>query len=113
MNNHNLVIKVPSEIKIGAHTYKIWFDEREEDGDYKGSTLHRKREVLLNPLLHKQDLRITYLHEVMHILSDAYNQKMPEDEVGVMAQALGVFLYNNLGIELDFSNIPQRKIQGR
>lgn len=108
-----VVIKVPREVKIGAHTYRVWFDEREEDGDYKGSTLFRKREILLNPVIHKQDLRITYLHEVLHAVTDAYNQKVPEEAIGVIAQAMGAWLYGDLGIDVDFSNIPHRQVQGR
>ena len=107
------LIKVPATINIGSHSYRIWFDEREDDGDFKGSTLYRKREVLLNPSQHPQDLKITYLHEVIHTIAEAYSQRVPEEAVAVLAQGLGTFIYNNLDIDLDFSDIPSRKVDGR
>ena len=108
-----MIVKVPKEIKIGSHTYKVWFDEREDDGDFRATTLHGKCEVLLNPRLHPQQLRVTYLHEVLHVLGEAYSQKLPEEAVGVLAEALGTLLFSVLDLDFDFSDIPIRKVEGR
>ena len=108
-----MIVKVPKEVKVGLHTYKVWFDEREDDGDYHGSTLHRKREILLNPKLHPQQLRVTLLHEVVHALCAAYSLKLQEGDVDVLGEALGTFLFSVLDLDFDFSDIPVRKVEGR
>ena len=109
----SIVVKVPKEIKIGAHTYKVWFDEREDDGNFKGSTLYRKREIILSTELHPQDLRVTFLHEAIHMLTKAYSQVLSEDDVSVLGEALGAFLFGVLDLDFDFSDIPVRKVEGR
>lgn len=108
-----IIVKVPREIKIDPHSFKVWFDEREDDGDFGGTTLHRKREVLLNPKRHPQQLRVTYLHEVLHVLGEVYSQKLSEADTSVLAEALGAFLFGVLDLDFDFSDIPVRKVEGR
>ena len=108
-----VVIKIPKEIKVGSHTYRLWFDEREDDGNFRGTILHSKREIMLNPKLHQQDLRVTFLHEIVHALNKAYSQNLPEDDVSVLGEALGTLLFSILDIDFDFSDVPTRKVEGR
>ena len=104
-------IEVQPKLKIASHTYQVLFDEREDDGDFRGSALHRHHEVALNPKLHAQQLRVTYLHEVLHVIDQSYCMHLSEDAVGPLAEGLAEFLFNNLGIELDFSKIDTRKVR--
>ena len=107
-------IKIPKIIKIGSHSYKVYFDEREDDGDFRGSALHSHHEILLNPSLHKEQLRITFIHEVLHIIGQVFDMRDQSDEcILKTAEGLGILLFSDLGISFDFSNIPTRKVNGR
>lgn len=104
-------LKVPTNIKIGSHEYKVLFDEREEDGNFRGSILHKYHEILLNPDIHPQQLRVTFIHEVMHAVAHTYSIVPPEEDVSRLAEGIAELLFNNLGVDLDFSDIPTRKVR--
>ena len=106
-----VTIKIPSTLKVGSHTYKVLLDEREDDGNFGGSALHRQRELLLNPATNNQDMHVTYIHEALHILARAYCINLEEDVVSSLGEALTAFLVNTLGIKFDFSNLPTRKVR--
>ena len=106
-------IRVPREVTIGSHTYQVMFDGIQDDTGYDGITLHRKHEVLLNPDQDYQRLRITYIHEILHIVFRILDMDPPESDVVGLGELLGQFLFSNLGIELDFSSLPsaERKVK--
>ena len=106
-------IKVPRVIKVGSHSYKVYFDGREDDGDFRGSALHNHHEILLNPTLHREQLRVTFIHEVLHIIGQVFDERMPEESTIRTAEGLGILLFSNLGIDFDFSSIPTRRVSGR
>ena len=108
-----MVTKIPYNIQIASHTYKVWFDEREKDGDFRGSALHRYHEILLNPDLHKQQIRVTFLHEVIHVICQTFDLSPSESETHRLAEGIADFLFSNLNINFDFSDIPIRKVEGR
>lgn len=107
------IVKIPKEVRIGSYTYKIWFDEREDDSDFKGSSLHRRHEILLNPEIHPQHRRVTFIHEILHIINECYGISPPEGDITRLGEGIGQFLFSNLDIDFDFSDIPHRKIDGR
>jgi len=102
-------IRVPLSVSIGSHSYRVILDESEDDGDHSGTCLHHKSEIRLNPLIHKDQLRITYLHECIHLICRVYDINPPETEVTRLAEGIGELLYRNLELDLDFGNIPKVK----
>ncbi len=107
------IIKIPKEIRIGSHTYKVWFDEREDDSGFIGSSLHRRHEILLNPDIHIQQKRVTFLHEALHVINECYGIRPPDEDIERLAEGIGQLLFSNLDIDFDFGNIPTRRIEGR
>ncbi len=107
-----MIIKIPPHIQIASHTYTLWFDPREDDSDFSGSALYRHHEVLLNPELHHQTLRVTFLHELLHIINLVFDIKAPEETVRGFGEGLANILFNNLDIDFDFSDVPTRKVEG-
>ena len=102
-------IKVPLSVSIGSHSYKVTLDESEDDGSHNGTCLHNKSEIRLNSLMHKDQLRVTYLHECIHLICRVYDINPPETEVTRLAEGIGELLYRNLELDLDFGNIPKVK----
>jgi len=108
-----VIVKIPGIIQIGSHHYRVYFDEREEDGDFRGSALHRYHEILLNPNLHREQLRVTFLHEVLHIISQVFEVRPPEDDIVRLAEGLASLLFNNLSLDFEFEDVPTRVVEGR
>lgn len=99
-------VKIPPKIKISTHTYSVVFDPhlRHDDGCY-GVANHRKQTVNIEssipPTLRDQ----TFLHEVVHIIDKVFVCRMNEDDLERMSNGFADLLFNNLGIELDWSDI--------
>lgn len=104
-------IKIPKTISIGSHDYNVIFDEREEDSEFRGSALHRHHEILLNPFTHPQQRRVTFLHEVLHVIDETFEVRPPDPDVSRLAEGMGQLLFSNLGIDFDFSDIPTREVK--
>lgn len=98
-------IKVPPTIELGSHIYEVLFDAAQEDREFRGTFSDRRHKILLNPELHPQQLRITYLHEVLHTLFNFIGVTPPETDVIRLAEGLGEVLFTNLGIDFDFSTV--------
>ncbi len=49
----------------------------------------------------------TLLHEVIHIVDRVYVCRMDEDDLERLSNGLSELLFDNLGIELDWSEIEQ------
>ena len=99
-------IKVPNEIKIGVHAYGVeynphlWMEE-----ELKGSANHISQKIQIEPALAKSQQDVTFLHEVLHIINDQYRLRLSDDDVDRIANGWADFLFNNLQIEFDWSDI--------
>ena len=109
MRNNLARLAVPNIIALGSHEYKVFFDEREEDGDFNGSFLHRKAEILLNPNVPHHQLRVTFIHELVHAICRVYCVKLEEDDVSPLAEGITEILTRNFGIDFVFSTTPKRE----
>jgi len=106
-------IVIPPIIKIGSHEYDIIFDEAQDDKSWRGTFSDRQHKIILNPKLHPQQLRITFLHEIIHLTCDLNSLEPPEQDVDRLAESLGDLLFRWLGVDLDLSEVPtlERKIK--
>lgn len=102
-----LKIKIPKEIKILTHTYKIKFDAKElVSSGTGGLTRHLYQQIILdNKAYPPSELNQIFLHEVMHLIERHFCVRLEDVDTDRISEGLAEFLFNNLGIEFDWSNI--------
>ena len=104
-------IRVPKQIKIGVNCYQVEHlpDELFNDNEY-GAAWHRKQKITIDPSSHSVQKYTTFLHEIIHLIEKSYCFRVDSDgNVDRLACGLAEFLRNNLGIELDWSDIEEEK----
>ena len=106
MGKSRLKVRVPKQIKIGVHSYKVIFSHYLKGvGEGDGAAQHEWQKILIAPELPPSQRAVTLLHEVLHIISKNYKCGLPEDTLDRLDEGLGEFLLNNLHIEFDRSDI--------
>lgn len=101
-----MIVKVPPTIEMMSHSYDIIFDEAQDDREFRGTFSDRGHKILLSTQLHSQQLRVTFLHELFHLLCELNCISPPEHDVARFSEGIAELLYRNLGIDLDFSEVP-------
>jgi len=100
---------IPPECQIGAHTFKIRFSPKIMDiQDAKGGSEYRQEHIIrLMPGRPISSTFQTLVHEAIH-LGDAVfgTNSISEEVVRLLGGTLAQFLLS-LGIEPDFSQIPE------
>ena len=101
-------ILIPRQIKIATHPYEIVLKPHLRDDDKRlGSANHRIQRIEIEPDQCPSDLTVVLLHEIIHIIERAYNCDISDPDVDRIAQGMAEFLFNNLGIELDWGDIKK------
>jgi hypothetical protein len=102
-------IKVPREIKVITAPYHVlynphlWYDE-----GLAGCANHRMNEIQIDPAISSSKRDVTLLHEVLEVIKDKYSIDIGHADLDRIAQGIASFLLNDLGIELDWSEIGNR-----
>lgn len=101
-----MIVKVPGEIKIGIYPYTLEAvkDLKLKQGSWGVTNLVTK-EIRIDSNLPQIELNQTLIHEVLHIISANYQCALDEDNVERIANGLSEFLFDNLGIEFDWSGV--------
>ena len=101
-------IKVPKEIQIGGHTYKLYFNEMvEKDGHY-ATLLHDSQEVWFCKGRPQTQMVQTFLHEMVHIISRAYCvSRLEERDIDLLSEGLMQLLVSNFGITMNWGDIEE------
>ena len=106
MGKSRLKIRVPKEIKIGTHTYRIILDRSIRTDDSRiGETNHRTQEVKIwteAPLTMKNE---ALLHEIIHIAEFYFRVSVEDADIDRIAECMCDFLFNNLNLEFDWQDI--------
>lgn len=99
-------VKIPKQIKLGVHSYGIRYNShlRCDEGSV-GCSRHRSQVIEIEPDQADSQKYETFIHEVLHIIDRQYSCRLDEDDVDRIAEGFADFLFNNLGIELDWSEI--------
>ncbi|MDP1615041.1 MAG: hypothetical protein Q8L68_04520 [Methylococcales bacterium] len=101
-------VKLPSEVRIGTHTFKIRFDPHLFSDENKyGLINYRAQEINIwseAPLSTKNE---ALLHEIIHLSQHVYRVEISDQDIDRVAETIGEFLFNNLGIEFDWSCISE------
>ena len=101
-------VKIPKEIKIGVYPYRVIPTPhlKLNKGNW-GTTNHTEKTIVLDSALPSLELNQTLIHEVLHIISVVFMCSLDEDNVERLANGMGEFLFDNLGIEFDWSDIRE------
>ena len=100
-------IKVPAYPQIGGHTFSVLFDRTLEDTNIYGSTNFRTQEIRINPLRPISQQVGSLIHEFYHIVAVVYaNNAISEEVIDSTGEGF-LQIFNQFGIELDWSDIPQ------
>ena len=98
-------IKVPRKIKIGTFDCTLNYRENMKvDEDWRGSFNQRTGEIFIDRTCGVGKDRV-FLHELLHVVDKNYECGLDEITISRMANGFAEFLFNNLGIELDWSEI--------
>ncbi len=99
-------VKVPSEIKIATHTYRVRYDShmRHDEACY-GQVNHREQTIDIETSIPPSVMNQTLIHEIVHIVDKVYVCRMDEDDLERLSNGMAELLFNNLGIEFDWSEI--------
>jgi len=99
-------VKVPKTVKIAAHSYKPFFREHLREEENKNGYINfRTGELAIEPDQTQENLDISLYHEIVHTIDRIYCCEISETDTERIAQGLAEFLKNNLGVELDWSDI--------
>ena len=104
-------VKVPNKIKIAARTYDIVFrQELLRDEGNRGQVWWHKQLMELAPNLHPEQEVVSFLHECIHIIDEhmAGRSNITEETTCSLAEGIYQLLKDNLGIELDLSDIHHK-----
>ena len=101
-------IRIPKQIKIATHTYKVRLNSREAiAGGSAGLTKHIYEEIILDNLVPPSQLNQIFLHEVLHMIERYFVVKLEDNDIDRIAEGLAMFLFDNLGIEFVWDDIEK------
>jgi len=86
------------QLKICGLTYTVLYKTAQEMQGTIGLARFNDQEIWIGDHFTDQTQKIALWHEVLHILSDAYNLKMTEEQVKFMTHALIAFAEDNPAI---------------
>ena len=92
-------IKIPEEIKVGAHTYKVVFrEDLDRNERWRGTSCHSSLKIEIDSYEEGTRLASTFLHEVLHCADKVYNRgDMPEDTIDAIGVGL-TQIFKSMGI---------------
>lgn len=102
----SIKIRIPEKIKIGSLEYKIKFSpDIFTDDKFWGDTHRRLSQISIATQISSQERDVTLLHELMELIKINYSITIEHTDIDRVASGLAEFLFDNLGIEFDWSSI--------
>lgn len=100
-------VKVPNTIKLLTHEYEVKFGtKRVVSAGTCGLTRHLYQDITIdNVTLPPSEIDQVFLHELIHAIERHFCITIEEADVERLAEGLAVILFDNLGIEFDWSEI--------
>jgi len=108
---------IPPTCQIGAHTYKVRFNDKLLGAaDLRAQTNHKEQLIRLSTGEHAGVRRSNtmlfemLLHEILHPINQLYcGGEVTEQQIEAISAGMAQALLS-LGIEADFSQIPEEEI---
>lgn len=100
-------IKVPKEIQIGCHHFRVFQKDKtipEDDGNIN----YLLQDLKIANHLPASRKSVTLLHEGLHLINIIFSCDLREETIEKLSEGLGQMLFSNMGIELDWSDIPTK-----
>lgn len=109
-------MKIPKQIKIGAHVYKVLFPYAfHEEPNYVGQADHELGEIRLRMVETSGEERLntrvlsTFIHEIIHCIDqnagrDLFPEEEKEAKVSLLAEGLTAILIDNKLINPEIEN---------
>lgn len=100
-------VKIPKEIKITTHPYKIKFTPHLTlDDGFSGTVNHRTLTIEIEPIIPQSRKLLALLHEVVHIINKVYCCGLEEENVDRLASGIAEML-DSFGLEFDWVDIEK------
>ena len=102
-------IKVPREIKLLTHKYKVRSNSKELLGLVAMAvSRHFLQDIILDTRnIPPSELNQTFLHEIVHIIERHFSMRFDDGDTDRLAEGFAAILFDNFGIELDWSDIQE------
>jgi Zn-dependent peptidase ImmA (M78 family) len=105
-----LVINAPAQLSVGAHTYKVLFNQVVYDDGHDATVQHKLQEIWIAPNQPDSRKMSCLLHEYLHIVCQVQRIEMSEDDMDRIAEGMADFL-TKLNISFDWSQIPALEVR--
>ena len=93
-----------------THTYDIEFNDKElASMGMCGITRHLYQKILLDTVSPLTERNVIFLHELIHTIERHTGMKLDDMDIDRLAEGLGVFLFDNLGLEFDWSDFNKKE----
>ena len=100
---------IPPQCQIGAHTFKIvWNTRYVEHGERRAEADAKEQMIRLAHDRSNTSLFESLLHEIRHMIDYTFHLDESEEQITARTAALTQTVLS-LGIEPDFSEIPEEK----
>lgn len=100
-------VKVPNPVCYGCHKYEVFLKDTSLP-DTDGDAYFLEQEVRVRDRLPPSERAVTFMHENLHHINRIYCCGLDEHQVASVSEGLGQLLFTNMGIELDWSEIPTK-----
>ena len=101
-------IKVPKQVQIGGHIYRIALSADIKDSDCHAAVNHRLLAILVSTDRPESQKIEGLGHEIIHIINNIYGCDLEERQIDGLGQ--GLFqVFSQVGLTLDWSDIPVKE----
>ena len=102
------VVKVPKQIQIGGHTYKVLYKPylSKDDGN-RGGINHRKQVIYIEPENPASQKNATMLHEILHFIETVFDLNLTDEDTDRISEGLFQVLSDSFGVEFDWGDIEK------
>tara|TARA_Y100000310_G_scaffold177357_1_gene177442 strand:+ start:9354 stop:9719 length:366 start_codon:yes stop_codon:yes gene_type:complete len=110
MENVKTVVKIPKQIKVGGHTYRIIYEPHlSKDTGNRGHINHRKQIIGIDPENPKSQQDATLLHEIIHLTETVFDLDLSDADTDRISEGLFQVLSDSFGIEFNWDNIDEKE----
>ena len=102
-------VKIPKEIRLLTHTYKIRTSAKETRAlGTVGLSRHYHQDIIIDRAsLPRSEYEQVFFHEVLHVIERHFSMTFEDNDIDRLAEGLVAILFDGLGIELDWSGIKE------
>jgi len=104
-------ISVPLQLSVGAHTYKVMFNQIVYDDGHDATVSHKLQEIWIAPDMPDSRKVVSLIHEFLHVVCNVQRvERIDENDMDRISEGLAS-LFAQLGITLDWSNVPTLEVK--